>query len=85
MILEESDGAEGRVPHFRCSCGSPNRRTTHKMNDLAQVGLCFRMKAIAEWGATLLTIADKATDISAKLGPHLPMVAGLIEEAERYF
>lgn len=42
-------------------------------------------KAIAEWGATLLTITEKATDLSAKLGPHLPTIAALIEEAKRYF
>ncbi len=41
-------------------------------------------KSIAEWGNTLLGIAGKATDLTAKLAPHLPRVAHLIEQAKHH-
>ena len=41
-------------------------------------------KSIAEWGNTLLGIAEKATDLTAKLAPHLPWVILLIEQARNH-
>lgn len=41
-------------------------------------------KSIAEWGNTLLGIAEKATDLTAKLAPHLPWITHLIEQAKNH-
>ena len=41
-------------------------------------------KSIAEWGNTLLGIAGKATDLTAKLAPHLPWITHLIEQATHH-
>jgi hypothetical protein len=41
-------------------------------------------KSFAEWGNTLLGIAGKATDLTAKLAPHLPWITRLIEQAKHH-
>jgi hypothetical protein len=41
-------------------------------------------KSIAEWGTTLLGLADKATDLTEKLAPHLPWLAALLEKATNH-
>ena len=38
-------------------------------------------KTIVEWGEKLLTVADKATDMTIKLAPYLPALSTLIREA----